>query len=139
VNGSGLSPQGRITPRALVDLLSLTHRKGSRSSALLGAMARAGGEGTMRRRVTFSDGRVVAKTGTLAGATALSGIIASADGRREVGFSILINGGHARSNRALQDRIVASIVRRLDGLGDPEPLEESSDDAEPAADAQNHA
>ncbi len=114
VNGSGLSRSGRATPRALVDLLALTHREGSDSASLLSSMAGAGGEGTLRLRMAQARGRVRAKTGTLNGVSALSGVVASEDGSRTLGFSILVNGGDATRSRALQDRMVLSMLAAVD-------------------------
>jgi D-alanyl-D-alanine carboxypeptidase/D-alanyl-D-alanine-endopeptidase (penicillin-binding protein 4) len=89
VNGSGLSRSGRATPRALVDLLARTEDDASPAAGLHSSLARAGGEGTLRLRLPRAHGRVRAKTGTLAGVSALSGIVL--DGLdRELVFSILV-------------------------------------------------
>lgn len=114
VNGSGLSREGRATPRALVDLLARTRQYGSAPSALLPTLAGAGGEGTLRLRVPKAEGRVRAKTGTLNGVCALSGVVASQDGKRMLGFSILVNGGRAVQNRALQDRMLLAMLAEID-------------------------
>jgi len=114
-NGAGLSRSGRVSPRALVSLLARTREEGTPAAALLPTMASAGGEGTLRRRLTASDGRVRGKTGTISGVSALSGVAASADGLAALGFSVLINGeGAAKRHRRLQDRVVLTLLGHLD-------------------------
>ncbi|MBL9103981.1 MAG: D-alanyl-D-alanine carboxypeptidase/D-alanyl-D-alanine-endopeptidase [Myxococcales bacterium] len=115
-NGAGLSRSGRVSPRALVALLARTRDEGSPAAALLPALASAGGEGTLRGRLTAQGPRVRGKTGTISGVSALSGVAASADGRDALGFSILINGGDrpARAHRRLQDRVVLALLGHLD-------------------------
>ncbi|MCY1006641.1 hypothetical protein OV079_13985 [Nannocystis pusilla] len=48
--------------------------------------------------------------------SALSGIAATPDGRRALGFSVLINGKNLAMprSRALQDRIVLALLDHLD-------------------------
>ena len=114
-NGAGLSRHGRVSPRALVALLARTREEGSPAAALMPTLASAGGEGTLHRRMTGSDGRVRGKTGTISGVSALSGVAASADGRAALGFSVLINGrGAAKGHRRLQDRVVLALLGHLD-------------------------
>lgn len=110
VNGSGLSREGRLSPRFINDVLTLVQRPSSASQSLLSSFARAGGAGTMRNRLPGAGARLLAKTGTYAGASSLSGVVMDREGRR-LGFSILINGGELERNRAAQDRIVAALLR----------------------------
>jgi len=114
-NGAGLSRHGRVSPRALVALLARTREEGSPAAALMPTLASAGGEGTLRTRMTGSDGRVRGKTGTISGVSALSGVAATANGRAALGFSVLINGGGpAKGHRRLQDRVVLALLGHLD-------------------------
>lgn len=109
-NASGLSSRGRVTAAALADLLTFATREGSPAAALLTALPIAGREGTLRGRLRRSGGRVRAKTGTLRGASALSGIVEAKGGRR-LGFSILVNGPVSPTlSRRLQDRVVMALV-----------------------------
>ena len=117
VNGSGLTHDGRLSPRMLVDLLSLSGRAGSPSEALLASYARAGGEGTLHYRNVSAGSRVRAKTGTLAGVSALSGVVYSKDGQRRVAFSMLVNGADAKDSRATQDHAVQAMLAWLDAQG----------------------
>ena len=69
----------------------------------------------MRHRLARARGRVRAKTGTLEGASALSGVVTSRDGSRELGFSILVNGDMPPgAGRRLADRMVMALVHHLD-------------------------
>lgn len=115
-NGSGLSLRGRVSPRGLVRVLALARDEGAAGAAIVPALANAGGEGTLRLRMPLGRGRVRGKTGTIGGVSALSGIAATPDGRRALGFSVLINGkGLALPrSRRLQDRVVLALLGHLD-------------------------
>lgn len=115
-NGAGLSLRGRVSPRGLVRVLALTRDEGAPAAALVPALASAGGEGTLRLRMPGGRGRVRGKTGTIGGVSALTGLAATPDGRRALGFSILMNGKaqSARRSRALQDRVVLALLAHLD-------------------------
>jgi len=110
VNGSGLSREGRLSPRFVNDVVALVQRPSSSAEGLLESFAQAGGRGTLRNRLPVAGDRLLAKTGTYAGASTLSGVVVDGEGRR-LGFSILINGGGLSHNRAVQDRIVAALLR----------------------------
>ena len=117
-NGSGLSTTGRITPRSLVRLLALTRRPGSSAAQLVPALASPGGEGTLRLRLTQAGDRVRAKTGTIGGVSALSGLVTSEAGDRTLAFSILINGRQdLAASRRLQDRLVLAMIDHVDPPG----------------------
>ena len=110
-NASGYSRRGRISARALVDLIAWSQRPGSRSAGLVSALAVSGIDGTLRDRLQDATGRVFAKTGTLAGASALSGIVIDASGAPSIAFSVLVNGpvtGHAA--HLLQDSVVRLLL-----------------------------
>jgi D-alanyl-D-alanine carboxypeptidase/D-alanyl-D-alanine-endopeptidase (penicillin-binding protein 4) len=110
VNGSGLAREGRLSPSFINDVVALVQRPSSAAQTLLASFAKAGGEGTLRGRLPVAGTKVLAKTGTYAGASTLSGVVTHADGRR-LGFSILINGGELDRNRVVQDRVVAALLR----------------------------
>jgi len=121
-NGSGLSTSGRVTPRSLVRLLALTRRPGSSAAQLVPALASPGGEGTLRLRLTQAGDRVRAKTGTIGGVSALSGLITSEEGDRTLAFSILINGRQdLTESRRLQDRLVLTMVEHLEHVPEDSP------------------
>lgn len=110
VNGSGLTRDGRATPGLLVDVLALGEREGS-PAALLRASMPSAGEGTLHNRLPGAGDHLQAKTGTYAGASALAGLVHAQNGRRRLGFAILVNGGDSEDNRALQDDLVAVLLR----------------------------
>lgn len=111
-DGSGLSPQDVITPRAATTLLTYAARQP------WGEMYRAslpvgGVDGTLSNRFTQPPlkGKVFAKTGSLAEVHALSGYLTAASGRTLV-FSILCNDHSpvTDTTRAAMDKIVAAIA-----------------------------
>ena len=111
-DGSGMSANDLVTPRALTTLLVYSARQGwgDRFKATLPV---GGVDGTLARRFRDSPltGKVLAKTGTLNEANALSGFLTTASGKTVV-FSILVNGhlpGSEAEMRAV-DRICEAIA-----------------------------
>jgi D-alanyl-D-alanine carboxypeptidase/D-alanyl-D-alanine-endopeptidase (penicillin-binding protein 4) len=111
-DGSGLSPQDVITPRAATTLLTYAARQPwggvYRASLPVGGM-----DGTLEGRFTQPPlkGRVFAKTGTLAEVHTLSGYLIT-DRGRTLAISVLCND-HAPvtdTTRAAMDKIVAAIA-----------------------------
>lgn len=113
VNGSGLSLDGRLSPAFVVEVLALSGEPSSPAQTLLASFAEAGGEGTLRNRLPGAGARVQAKTGTYAGASSLSGIVYDRRGERALGFSILVNGAELERAHAMQDRLVAGLLRAI--------------------------
>lgn len=112
-NAAGYSRRGRMSARALVDLLQFATSDDSTAAGLFAALAIAGKDGTLRDRLHDAEGRVLAKTGSLAGTSALTGVIVDDAGSPKVGFSILLNGAVDRKRGAqLQDRVVRALLAR---------------------------
>lgn len=116
-DGSGLSHNNRVTARMISDLLLVMHRHEHaamfKDSLTIGGVDEGMG-GTLRRRLTDIPGRVRGKTGTITGASALSGYAMTDDGR-ELIFSILYNRNKtSREARALQDEAVRILVHGPD-------------------------
>ncbi|NYD47469.1 D-alanyl-D-alanine carboxypeptidase/D-alanyl-D-alanine-endopeptidase (penicillin-binding protein 4) [Actinomadura luteofluorescens] len=118
-DGSGLSRENRTTAQDVSTIL----RKAQgapwfgtwyRALPVAGDPDRLDG-GTLRSRMqnTPAAGNVHAKTGTLTGASALSGYVTDASGRRLV-FSVVLNGYQGAAPKDIEDRIAI----RLAG-GDP--------------------
>jgi serine-type D-Ala-D-Ala carboxypeptidase/endopeptidase (penicillin-binding protein 4) len=111
-DGSGMSNDDRIAPRALTTLLAYaaTQPWGAGWRASLPV---SGVDGTIHGRFQKSPvkGRVQAKTGTLNGTNALSGYL-QADSGKTLVFSILVNGHRPGSNDEMHamDRIVEAIA-----------------------------
>ena len=106
-----MSRDNRLSAAAIVDVLRWMARQ-PESDVFAASLPIAGFDGTLKRRLTGKEhrGRVRAKTGTLAGACALSGYIETdAD---TLAFSILINSRRAglRRMRAAQDNLCRHVL-----------------------------
>jgi D-alanyl-D-alanine carboxypeptidase/D-alanyl-D-alanine-endopeptidase (penicillin-binding protein 4) len=112
-DGSGMSSEGIVTPRALTTLLAYAARQ-PWAAAFRATLPIAGVDGTLGGRFTQSPvkGKLLAKTGTLAEVNALSGYLTAASGRTLI-VSILINDHRADSvaEHATMDKIVEAIAR----------------------------
>ncbi len=111
-DGSGMSPNDRIAPRALTQLLSYAQSQ-PWGAAWHETLPVAGVDGTLSDRFRNSPlkGRLWAKTGTLDEVDALSGYL-RADSGKTLAFSILVNGhrpGSEAEARAM-DRIAEAIA-----------------------------
>jgi len=91
-DGSGMSMDDRIAPRANTRLLSYAARQ-AWGTAFRNTLPVAGVDGTLTNRFRNSPlkGKLWAKTGTLNEAVALSGYLTAASGRTLV-FSVMVNG-----------------------------------------------
>jgi D-alanyl-D-alanine carboxypeptidase/D-alanyl-D-alanine-endopeptidase (penicillin-binding protein 4) len=111
-DGSGLSPDDRIAPRAYTQLLAYAARQ-PWGAAWRETLPVAGVDGTLTGRFKNSPlkGRLWAKTGTLNEVNALSGYLTAASGKT-LAFSILVNGHRPGSDVELQaiDRIAEAIA-----------------------------
>ena len=116
VDGSGLSYENRVSPRAFVKALRLAGASFKFGPELMSALPIAAEDGTLEKRAEASMGEVRAKTGLLNGVTALSGYALMGDGERAV-FSLMVNGYHVRDELAMQavDRFAAELVRPAAG------------------------
>jgi PBP4 family serine-type D-alanyl-D-alanine carboxypeptidase len=112
VDGSGLSLNDRLTPRALATLLRLVWSDRDLRQAFVHALPVAGISGTLDDRMQRgpAHGVVRAKTGTTNRSSALSGYV----GDRYV-FSILQNGFpvSAWAARKAQDRFATALASTL--------------------------
>lgn len=111
-DGSGLDRTSRISATALTDLLVLLAADPV-AGDILRDLPVANLSGTLASRFAGTDGAgtVRAKTGTLNGASALSGTVVTDDGSW-LGFSIILNGipVDARPALAAMDQFVASLA-----------------------------
>lgn len=113
-DGSGLSAQNLLTPRAVVKLLTYM-RSSPVASLFRDALAAPGEEGsTLRRRLLELEGRLQGKTGTITHVNALSGYVET-DSGRELVFSILTNGSGlpSRPVRSAMNDVVLAVARGL--------------------------
>lgn len=111
-DGSGLSPDDRIAPRAFTELLTYAaHQVWGR--AWRDSFPIAGVDGTLSYRFRNSPlaGRLWAKTGTLDEVNALAGYLTAASGKT-LAFAIMVNGRRPGSTAESQavDRIAQAIA-----------------------------
>jgi D-alanyl-D-alanine carboxypeptidase/D-alanyl-D-alanine-endopeptidase (penicillin-binding protein 4) len=111
-DGSGMSPDDRIAPRAYAQLLVYAAHQ-PWGAAWRETLPVAGVDGTLAGRFKNSPlkGRLTAKTGTLNETNALSGYLTAASGKT-LAFSILVNAHRPGSDAELQaiDRIAEAIA-----------------------------
>ena len=108
-DGSGLSRLDRLTATALVALLEAGLAEGDLRDAFLASLAVAGVDGTLEDRLERrpARGQVIAKTGTTATSSALSGFV-----RDRYVFAILQNGRPISTYwaRLAQDRFALALA-----------------------------
>jgi D-alanyl-D-alanine carboxypeptidase/D-alanyl-D-alanine-endopeptidase (penicillin-binding protein 4) len=109
VDGSGLSPRNRLTAAALIGMLVAAWRNPVIRPSFVQSLAIAGVNGTLEDRMEAppARGAVLAKTGTTAESSALSGYA-----RGRFAFAVLQNGrpvSHFWARRA-QDRFAAVLA-----------------------------
>ncbi|WP_442933274.1 D-alanyl-D-alanine carboxypeptidase/D-alanyl-D-alanine endopeptidase [Micromonospora psammae] len=117
-DGSGLSRTNRISPSLLTDLIALAGN-GSRPelAAVFGGLPVGGWSGTLKERyqvaaTSAGAGVVRAKTGTLTGVQAISGLVTTADGRL-LAFAVLTDqapAGDPDVPRRALDRITGALA-----------------------------
>lgn len=111
-DGSGLSPDDRMTPRAFTRLLAYAAAQ-PWGADWRASLPIAGVDGTLQNRFKNSSlkGRMWAKTGTFNEANALTGYLAAKSGEM-IAFSIIVNGRRPGSDAEEQaiERIVEAIA-----------------------------
>ena len=111
-DGSGLSAQDMVTPRAMTRLLTYASRQ-PWGATWRDSLPVGGIDGTLSARFAepAHKGRIFAKTGTLGEVNALSGYLVAASGRT-VAFSVLCNNHNpsGEAARVALDKVVAAIA-----------------------------
>jgi len=112
LDGSGLAPGNRLSPRMLVSALRLARSSFAFGPEFLSALPIAARDGTLKNRGAEVAGAVRAKTGLLDGVSALSGYARRTD-RAELVFSVLVNGYRGSDGEAMKalDRFLKVVVR----------------------------
>ena len=111
---SGMSPGNRLSAAVLTDVLRTAAAPDATREMrdLLDTLPVAAGSGTLLDRFAGPSasgaGWVRAKTGTLAGTSALAGTVTSADGR-SMSFALLSSGTEPAVARPVLDRIAATL------------------------------
>lgn len=110
-DGSGMSMDDRITPRAYTKLLSFAAKQ-TWGDAFRKTLPIAGVDGTLAHHFRDSrlKGKLQAKTGTLNEVNTLTGYLTAASGKTIV-FSILVNGH--RPGSTSQDRAIEQICEAI--------------------------
>jgi len=112
LDGSGLSPANRVTPRALVTILRWTARQPF-GEDFIAALPRAGFDGTLAYRLVGTDaaGRVRAKSGYMQHTIAFAGYADTLHHGR-VAFAIMVDDatGDVVPYFDLEDEIVRDLV-----------------------------
>lgn len=118
-DGSGLSSRDQMSASELVAITEMLYRSPNRD-LLLASLPVAGESGTLRHRsYGRSEGRVIAKTGTLDGASALTGFVLNASHQPRYVFSVVGNANRNTDGR-LSSRItelLTILIRQLDEGG----------------------
>lgn len=114
-DGSGLSRENLVTPRAVVALLEYVHHQ-PWGDAFVATLPVAGLDGTLEHRMngTPAEGRIQAKTGSVARVQAISGFATTVHGEHLI-FSMFDNhnGGPGREAEKILDAIAVAMVQDL--------------------------
>lgn len=118
-DGSGMSHQNLVTPRAVVQLLNFA-RSAPWGGDFRAALAAPGKPGTLSNRLVPLQGRLEGKTGTLNSVNALSGYLRTGGGR-ELIFSILSNASGLGGGPVVAaiDLLVTALAEGWEGGGPP--------------------
>ncbi len=113
-DGSGLSRRNRASAATLTTLL----QKLASEKQFVRSLAIAGIDGSLRRKLAGpAKGRILGKTGSLVGVSALSGYVLDRKAAPKLAFSIIVNGrtgGKGFSARSLQRDICEMLIRAID-------------------------
>ncbi|MBI1827775.1 MAG: D-alanyl-D-alanine carboxypeptidase/D-alanyl-D-alanine-endopeptidase [Planctomycetes bacterium] len=103
-DGSGLSRSNHCTARQLCGLLAASYSQPF-GPTLHDSLAVAGIDGSLKKRLKNSDGRIHAKTGTMHGIRTLAGYV-DGDNAPRFAFAVMFNGykGGAGPYKEIQDR-----------------------------------
>jgi D-alanyl-D-alanine carboxypeptidase/D-alanyl-D-alanine-endopeptidase (penicillin-binding protein 4) len=109
-NGSGLSRDTRLAPEHLTAVLVDMARDPKVSPEFVASLSIAGRDGTLRRRMTDTEGAVRGKTGTLSGVHCLAGYVETRD-HEQLAFVFLANEvrGSVARVKDLQDSFVEHL------------------------------
>lgn len=110
-DGSGLSVENLVTPRALVRIVRYMHAP-ARQGVFTLLLPAPGEEGTLARRLPELSARLRAKTGSIDGVNALSGWVRHQSGAIRY-FSIVVNHHRASSDDAI--RAIDEVARAIAG------------------------
>jgi D-alanyl-D-alanine carboxypeptidase/D-alanyl-D-alanine-endopeptidase (penicillin-binding protein 4) len=127
-----LSKNNRITANILAKLLYFAKQQ-PWGEEFRSSFAVAGNDGTLRKRMrgTPASGKVYAKTGFIAGTSALSGYVLDNQNKPRVIFSMIFNfspAGKLWQVKGIEDKICVTIAKLLANRPSPEQNEEQETD-----------
>ena len=114
-DGGGLSRENRVSPAAITKLLASILKRPD-AKVFLDSLPISGIDGTLQRRMDKPPykGRVLGKTGYIAGVSTLSGYILDGSGKPAIAFSILANKVPSSwQTKELADQICQMLVDSL--------------------------
>ena len=127
LDGSGLSAGNRVSAATFVDVINQVANS-PEWTAFWTSLPEAGRRRGLRRMYrTAAVGNLRAKTGTIAGVSALSGMVRSANGER-LAFSIIVNGTRSQNRaKGVENQIGALLAsfERVDEVKRPESIAEA--------------
>lgn len=111
LDGSGLSPDNRIKPAQMMDVLNFAYHHLPTNYQFISALPIAGVDGTLKHRLYNVARRVRAKTGTISGVVSLAGYAINKD-KEAIAFVIIVNGhrGNIWKYRKMEDEIVTALA-----------------------------
>ena len=113
-DGCGLAPQNAVSPESLVDILTYMYASSNRE-AFYESLPVSGRSGTLRSLLvgTELEGRVHAKSGTIAGTKNYAGYIELPDGGRWV-FAVMVSSAIGKSTeiKSVIERYLLDVYRR---------------------------
>jgi D-alanyl-D-alanine carboxypeptidase/D-alanyl-D-alanine-endopeptidase (penicillin-binding protein 4) len=109
-DGSGLALRNGVSAQFLTDLLVYMYGRNGHSGAFVGSLPKAGREGTLQYflRDTVLGGKVVAKSGSIAGVQCFSGYLI--DGNKKYAFTVMVNrfnGSRSEVRKAIEQFLTA--------------------------------
>ncbi|MDX6614496.1 MAG: hypothetical protein QOD75_3682 [Blastocatellia bacterium] len=107
-DGSGLSRLDLVSPEVTTRLLAAMAKRPA-STIFRGSLPVGGKDGTLASRLTATNGRIAAKTGSLTYDDSLSGYATTSDGR-VLAFSIDCNDATSRGNSISVIDKIASVI-----------------------------
>jgi D-alanyl-D-alanine carboxypeptidase/D-alanyl-D-alanine-endopeptidase (penicillin-binding protein 4) len=119
IDGSGLSPDNRVKPLQMMQVLDFAFHNYANSYEFISGLPIAGRDGTLKNRLHNVYNKVRAKTGTLAqgGVVSLAGFAVSKD-KEPLAFVIMVNGhsGNVWKYREMEDKIVTALTNYQRGF-----------------------
>lgn len=139
VDGSGLSHRNQVSPATFVDVIASMSR-GPLWPEYWASLPRAGQRRELPRMYrTAAADNLRAKTGTIEGVSALSGMVRSADGER-LAFSLVVNDSPSQNRAKRVENLIGARLaefRRAPGSA-PAPLAETPAPVRSTAAADRH-